>query len=167
MPDATMIYVTHDQVEAMTLANRIVVLQSGKIEQIGTPLELYHTPANRFVAGFIGSPAMNFVDLVQDAGLRTATGDGVLPTVPGAVTLGVRPEDLRLHSTGPVLMRGKIALVENLGELVMAYIDIGSGDPIIVKLPGSSQLRPGEAVALAADPARLHVFDATGWAIAG
>ena len=165
MPGATMIYVTHDQVEAMTLASRIVVLQAGRIEQVGTPLELYHRPANRFVAGFIGSPAMNFVDFAQDGGLRTASGDVVLPANPAAVTLGVRPEDLALHISGPVLLRGKIALVENLGELVMAYIDAGASDPLIVKLAGSSAVSAGDVVALSADPSKLHLFDAAGIAI--
>jgi alpha-glucoside transport system ATP-binding protein len=165
LPGATMIYVTHDQVEAMTLATRIVVLQAGRIEQIGTPLELYHTPANRFVAGFIGSPAMNFVGPVPDAGLRTATGDVILAAMLGAVTLGVRPEDLMLHVKGPVLLRGKVAMVENLGELIIGYVDIGASDPLIVKLPGSSLVRPGDDIALSADPARLHVFDAAGLTI--
>ena len=163
MRDATMIYVTHDQVEAMTLASRIVVLNAGRIEQVGTPLELYHTPANRFVAGFIGSPAMNFVDVVADgAGVKTASGDVVLPPRVGATSLGVRPEDLTLHNAWPVLLRGQVSIVENLGELVMAYVDLNATGPLIVKLPGNSQVKAGEQIALSADPARLHLFDAAG-----
>jgi alpha-glucoside transport system ATP-binding protein len=166
MQDATMIYVTHDQVEAMTLATRIVVLNAGRIEQVGTPLELYHTPANRFVAGFIGSPAMNFVDVASDvAGIRTASGEVVLPPRAGATILGVRPEDLSLHATGPVLLRGRVSIVENLGELVMAYVDVGATDPLIVKLPGAASVRAGDDIALSADPARLHLFDAVGRAV--
>jgi ABC-type sugar transport system ATPase subunit len=167
MPDATMVYVTHDQVEAMTLATRIVVLNAGRIEQVGTPLELYHTPANRFVAGFIGSPAMNFVDVAADGtGVRTASGDVILPARAGAATLGVRPEDLGLHAQGPVLLKGRVAIVENLGELVMAYVDIGDSEPLIVKLPGSSAVKAGDEIAVSADPARLHLFDAAGLRLA-
>jgi ABC-type sugar transport system ATPase subunit len=161
MPDATMIYVTHDQVEAMTLATRIVVLNAGRIEQVGTPLELYHSPANRFVAGFIGSPAMNFVPLAAG---RTASGDTVVTGNPVAVTLGVRPEDIVL-ADGAALLRGTVSIIENLGELVMAYVDIGGAEPLIVKLPGTSMVKAGDAIALAADPARLHFFDADGRAI--
>ena len=121
MPDATMIYVTHDQVEAMTLATRIVVLNAGRIEQIGTPLDLYHTPANRFVAGFIGSPAMNFVDVIADAaGVKSASSDVVLSLRAGATSLGVRPEDLTLHSSGPDLLHRQVSIIKNLGELLMA-----------------------------------------------
>jgi alpha-glucoside transport system ATP-binding protein len=168
MPDATMIYVTHDQVEAMTLATRIVVLNAGRVEQVGTPLELYHMPANKFVAGFIGSPAMNFVDVAKDdAGVRTASGQVVLPPRSGAVTLGVRPEDLALHSAGPVLLRGRVSIVENLGELVMAYVDLGGGEPLIVKLPGASAVKAGDEIALSADAARIHLFNAEGRALRG
>jgi ABC-type sugar transport system ATPase subunit len=161
MPDATMIYVTHDQVEAMTLATRIVVLNAGRIEQVGTPLELYHMPANRFVAGFIGSPAMNFVPI--EAG-KTASGEVVVSANSEAVTLGVRPEDMVL-AEGAALLRGTVSIVENLGELVMAYVDIGGEEPLIVKLAGTSTVKASDTIALCADPARLHLFDAEGRAI--
>jgi ABC-type sugar transport system ATPase subunit len=161
MPDATMIYVTHDQVEAMTLATRIVVLNAGRIEQVGTPLELYHAPANRFVAGFIGSPAMNFVPVVAG---KTASGEVVVSANSEAVTLGVRPEDMLL-AEGAALLRGTVSIVENLGELVMAYVDIGGEEPLIVKLAGTSTVKAGDTIALSADPARLHLFDAEGRAI--
>ncbi|MDH4442452.1 MAG: sn-glycerol-3-phosphate ABC transporter ATP-binding protein UgpC [Rhizobium sp.] len=166
MPDATMIYVTHDQVEAMTLADRIVVLNTGRIEQVGTPLELYHTPANKFVAGFIGSPAMNFVSVLNGAeGLQTASGEVVLPANGTATTLGIRPEDLSLHNGGPVLLRGRVSFIESLGELVMAYVDVGEGEPIIVKLPGSSTIATGEAIALQAEAGRIKLFEADGTSI--
>ena len=164
MPDATMIYVTHDQVEAMTLAIRIVVLNAARIEQVGTPLDLYHTPANRFVAGFIGSPAMNFVDVIADAaGVKSANGDVVLSPRAGATRLGVPPEDLTLHSSDPDLLHRQVSIIKNLGELLMAYVDVNAPQPLIVKLPGSSQVKAGDQIALSADAARLHLFDAAGF----
>jgi ABC-type sugar transport system ATPase subunit len=172
MPDATMIYVTHDQVEAMTLADRIVVMNGGRVEQVGTPLELYHMPANRFVAGFIGSPAMNFLPAeVQRSGpdvrVRTASGDAVaLPAFAGdagnSITLGVRPENLTLAEEGSALMRGQVSVVENLGELITAYVDIGQESPVIVKLPGDAPVALGQQLALAARPEKLHLFDGSG-----
>jgi alpha-glucoside transport system ATP-binding protein len=161
MPGTTMIYVTHDQVEAMTLATRIVVPNVGRIKQVGTPQELYHTPANGFVAGFIGSPAMNLVSLVAG---KTANGDAVVTGRPSAVTLGVRPEDMML-ADGLAQLRGTVPIVENLSELVMAYVDIGGAAPLIVKLPGASAVKAGDKIALAEDAARLHLFDAEGQAI--
>jgi alpha-glucoside transport system ATP-binding protein len=167
MPQTTMIYVTHDQVEAMTLADRIVVMRAGHIEQVGTPLELYHNPANQFVAGFIGSPAMNFVAVtpIVDGQVKSSSGDTVaLPFAfqpSGALMLGVRPEDLVL-TTGPALVRGTASIIENLGELAIAYVDVGGAEPLIVKLPGDSALRQGDAVALSAPQSRLHLFGAGG-----
>jgi ABC-type sugar transport system ATPase subunit len=167
MPETTMIYVTHDQVEAMTLADRIVVMRAGNIEQVGTPLELYHSPANQFVAGFIGSPAMNFVEAIVVAGgeVKTGSGDPVGLSFPfdasGPLTLGVRPEDLVL-TAGPALVRGTASIIENLGELAIAYIDVGAAEPLIVKLPGDSRVRQGDAIALTAPQARLHLFGADG-----
>jgi ABC-type sugar transport system ATPase subunit len=161
MADATIIHVTHDQVVAMTFANRIVVLNAGRIEQVGTPLEQYHTPANRLVAGFIGSPAMNFVPL---EGGMVASGDTVATANAAAMTLGVRPKDL-LRASGQALLRGTVSIIENLGELVMACVDIGGTEPLIVKLPGTCVVKAGDAVALSADAARPHPFDAEGQAI--
>jgi alpha-glucoside transport system ATP-binding protein len=167
MPETTMIYVTHDQVEAMTLADRIVVMRAGLIEQVGTPLELYHHPANRFVAGFIGSPAMNFldVDILSDGRLRAPGGDPAVPPFPvaqgGGIAVGVRPEDLTI-ATGAALVRGRALVVENLGELAIAYVEIDKGEPVIVKLPGDSSLRPGDEIALTAPGTKLHLFDAEG-----
>ena len=170
MPGTTMIYVTHDQVEAMTLADRIVVMRAGEIEQVGTPLELYHKPANRFVAGFIGSPAMNFLParLRGDGAIETSSGDAIrLPLTSPAdegLMLGVRPEDLTL-STGAAVLRGTASLVENLGELAIIYVDVGAAEPVIVKLPGDCTLRPGDAVSLTAPNSRLHLFGPDGSAL--
>ena len=172
MPESTMIYVTHDQVEAMTLASRIVVLHGGDIEQVGTPLELYERPGNVFVARFIGSPAMNmFAGRVTEAGPSGTTveiaGGGVVATpLPGrredvgtAVKLGVRPEDMVL-TDGPALYAGEIAIVEALGETTLLYFTpAGEAEPIIAKLPGIHRLERGQTARLAADPAKLHLFD--------
>lgn len=177
MPDTTMIYVTHDQLEAMTLADRIVVLNAGKIEQVGTPLELYHRPANKFVAGFIGSPAMNFINArVENAGAKTTikTYSGkstVLPYVtPQAlkgesVSIGVRPEDLSLVKATDAIVRGKVEALENLGELKMAYCQIGEAEPLIVKLPGDSAVSRGDMVSLGALAKKVHVFTDQGIAL--
>jgi alpha-glucoside transport system ATP-binding protein len=174
MPETTMIYVTHDQIEAMTLADRIVVLNAGRVEQVGTPMELYHNPANLFVAGFIGSPAMNFIDVRVETGEAGATihskfGDAVpinmsVPqTDSGTMAkVGVRPEDLVVQNSGAVLVRGRVAILENLGELALAYINIGTGDPLIVKLPGGTEVKHGETVGLHAPFDRLHLFDNEG-----
>ena len=175
MPDSTMIYVTHDQVEAMTLASRIVVLHGGDIEQVGTPLELYERPANVFVARFIGSPAMNiFPGRVTAAGPEATTveiagGGTVTAAIPSrpndvgaTVKLGVRPEDLTL-TDGPGLYAGEISIVEALGETTLLYLTPppGGTEPIIAKLPGIHQLQRGQTARLMADPAKLHLFDAS------
>ncbi|MBM7044778.1 MULTISPECIES: ABC transporter ATP-binding protein [Rhizobium] len=171
MPDTTMIYVTHDQVEAMTLADRIVVMNGGRIEQVGTPMELYHKPANKFVAGFIGSPAMNFIkaEVIRqgpEIKVKTATGD--LLTSPfasnsdGAILLGIRPENLFVAEGRAALVRGKVAVVENLGELITAYVDIGSVNQVIVKIPADVDIRIDQTIALSADSAKLHIFDGDG-----
>ncbi|WP_181702014.1 ABC transporter ATP-binding protein [Chthonobacter albigriseus] len=173
MHQTTMIYVTHDQVEAMTLADRIVVLNGGKIEQVGSPMELYHAPDNLFVARFIGSPAMNIIPAKIEAGgmpatVRPLNGQPVQvdANVPAsaagsAATFGVRPEDLR-PTDGPGLFSGNVLLVEKLGEVVLAYIDIGMEEPLIAKLDGDSQLERGQHISVTADADRLHVFDGNG-----
>jgi len=154
LPDTTMIYVTHDQVEAMTLADRIVVLSAGRIEQVGTPLELYTRPQNLFVARFIGSPAMNILN-------REAQPDLAWPE--GAAHCGVRPEDLELTTQGDsVLLSGMVSLVESLGEVTMLYIDIGAEEPLIVKLQGIQHPERNSVVYLRADNSALHWFDDSG-----
>lgn len=119
MPQTTMVYVTHDQVEAMTLADRICILREGKVEQVGTPSELYEAPCSLFVAGFVGSPKMNILN-------------GRFAAAFGAHTVGIRPEHLRLSPT-PANWSGKVILRENLGAEAYLYIDIGAGEPLIVR----------------------------------
>jgi ABC-type sugar transport system ATPase subunit len=174
MSNVTMIYVTHDQVEAMTLADRIVVLRAGIIEQVGTPMELYEQPDNLFVAGFIGSPAMNMVPCTFEksgAGIvvRPDNHDpvSVAADIPASAagtrgTLGVRPEHLGLANGGQPLLKGQLEIVEHLGELTLLYVDCGFGEPIIAKLEGNVKIKRGTEVALAAPREMLHVFDADG-----
>lgn len=178
MPDTTMIYVTHDQVEAMTLADRIVVLRDGRIEQIGTPMELYRRPANLFVAQFIGSPAMNLLPAtvrVVGTETRVELDAGHAPTlrladtaaIDGmAVGLGVRPEDFDV-ATGPdALFEGPVDFVERLGEVLLVYLDAGRpGHPLIAKLPGDAEVTRGDRLRLTAETRHLHVFDGAGRAV--
>ena len=170
MPDTTMIYVTHDQVEAMTLADRIVVLSAGQVAQVGTPMELYHTPANTFVAQFIGSPAMNLLPC-QGAPGGVTLRDGMHVDLPGrpeterAHHVGVRPEHLTL-ATGSALVEGTVLVAEALGEYTQVYLETAAADqPVIVKLPGDLMPSEGDALRLSADPARLHLFGADGLAL--
>ncbi|MEM6356964.1 MAG: sn-glycerol-3-phosphate ABC transporter ATP-binding protein UgpC [Pseudomonadota bacterium] len=148
---ATMVYVTHDQTEAMTLADRIVVLRDGRVEQVGTPLELYHRPANRFVAGFIGSPPMNFL-----------SADALDLATEGTVEIGVRPEDLREAGSGE--FKGEITLVEELGEAHLIHLETPAG-PVVAKLPGPASHVRGSEISLDAARDRLHRFDDEGNAI--
>ena len=151
MLKATMIYVTHDQVEAMTLADRIVVLNGGRIEQVGTPMELYRKPANLFVAGFIGSPRMNCLD-------------GAAAAAHGAATIGVRPEHLVIAGDGG-LWRGTVAHVEHLGADTFVYVDLPDQAVMVARVSSDVDARPGEAIGLSAAPDRLHRFDAEGRAM--
>ncbi len=144
----TMIYVTHDQVEAMTLADRIVVLRAGRIEQVGTPLELYNTPANKFVAGFIGAPHMNFI----------AAATGTLPARPGPARLGIRPHHLFRAGEG---IEATVRLVEELGSETVVHAN-ASGEPLIAVLQGQQKLRAGDPITLGYEPANLHYFDPDG-----
>ena len=146
---ATFIYVTHDQVEAMTLADTIVVLRAGVIEQVGAPLELYHHPANTFVAGFIGSPKMNFFAaalLPQEAA--------------GAATLGVRPEHLMIEAAGP--LAASVRSVENLGAVSYAYAALADGTLLTVALPPEHDVQLDQTLQLAVATGRLYRFDADG-----
>ncbi len=174
--DATMIYVTHDQIEAMTMADRIVVLRAGRIEQVGTPLELYHFPANLFVAGFIGSPKMN----LTPAKLKAMGPEGATVTLPGGkdvvipveasnaaapgsdVTLGVRPEQLTIAADGP--MSGTVAVVEQLGGETLIYVDIGNKVLVTVKAAGSTTVPVGSAVNVAVITDEANLFDKDGMA---
>lgn len=170
MPDSTMVYVTHDQVEAMTLASRIVVLAGGGIAQVGTPLELYERPENEFVARFIGSPAMNLFP-----GTITGTGEvttvsldagGVarssVPSLPEdmgrKVNIGVRPEDLKIAQGAPIFT-GTVSITEALGEVTLLYFnETGAAEPIIGKLQGTHQALKGQEVSLTAESDKVHVF---------
>ena len=155
----TMIYVTHDQVEAMTLADRIAVLKLGVLQQVGTPAQLFGQPANRFVAGFIGSPAMNFLDVSLDEGEARGpdfTLSGLsLPQAESAV-LGVRPHDLRLADSG---LPGHVVLIEPLGWEGYLHTDVG-GVRVVARLEASelSDLTVGDTVHLQPDPAAVHWF---------
>jgi multiple sugar transport system ATP-binding protein/alpha-glucoside transport system ATP-binding protein len=174
MPETTMIYVTHDQVEAMTLADRIVVLKDGRIEQVGSPMELYRHPGNLFVAKFIGSPSMNILPAkVTQAGAATGVdlfGNAVsvpIATPPAAqganISFGVRPEDLYVAKGEKALFSGRIDYIEQLGEVQLLYVDIGrKEEPLVAKLPGNATIKRGETIRLDADAADLHIFDGEG-----
>jgi lactose/L-arabinose transport system ATP-binding protein len=162
---ATMIYVTHDQVEAMTLADKIVVLRAGRVEQVGAPMDLYHDPDNRFVAGFIGSPSMNFVEgTVTDGAVRlSALGDRVVPTqvsLPGEgarVLVGLRPQILRLTAgPGPV----RLDLRERLGGVSFVHLLLPDGGKLIVEARGDCDLAEDTTVVVDFDPADALFFDA-------
>ena len=169
---ATVVYVTHDQVEAMTMADRIVVLNKGTVAQQGAPMELYHRPENEFVATFIGSPKMNVIPMTASrngsgAALTSGIGlelglpdpDGRIPQ--GEVRLGVRPEHLKLAADGHGNFETEVLIVERLG--VETYLTVAGGDePLIVRTEGDMMLRPGDRVSLRVDPDTCHVFDATG-----
>jgi multiple sugar transport system ATP-binding protein len=165
----TMIYVTHDQVEAMTLADRIVLLNEGRIEQQGEPLALYEHPANRFVAGFLGQPKMNFVPAVMgpDGSLRLPDQAQAIATRPGIagtrgkVELGIRPDAISLVESGG--LPASVVLVERLGSSSLLHARVaGLNTLLTVELPGTYQAAAGTTVQLAIDSARVHVFDASG-----
>jgi len=164
----TIVFVTHDQIEAMTMADRIVIMKDGHIQQVGTPSEVYHTPANTFVARFIGAPSMNMLPAMATNGtLRLSTGTEI--TLPGrangAVTLGVRPDDLGL-SDGMPLINGRVTVREPLGPETLIYVDTGVGGEVIAKADGRTPPAVGTEVTLHAAPENLHLFDAeTGQAI--
>ena len=164
---ATMIYVTHDQVEAMTLADRIVVLEAGRVRQVGSPMDLYENPANLFVAGFIGSPAMNV--LPGEARNGTLRVQGVvqglsLPAgVPdGPVTLGVRPEDLVLRDPEGAPVQGAVVLIERLGGQSVSHIELPDRTLLIAQSQGNTPLKEGEAVGIDLAASKSHLFGADG-----
>ena len=146
--DATMVYVTHDQVEAMTMADRIVVLNKGIIEQVGSPLDLYNKPNSVFVSGFIGSPKMNLIS-------------GAVAVKHTAATIGIRPEHIALLGTGGDV-QGTIVLTEHLGSDSFLHVDAGEAGRLTVRAPGDYLGKPGQAVSLGFDKARIHRFDSQG-----
>jgi multiple sugar transport system ATP-binding protein len=171
---STMVYVTHDQVEAMTMADTIVVLRDGAVEQIGTPIELYARPRNQFVAGFLGTPQMNMLK----AKIRMVTGDGVILAVDGGrgalhatvdgtgthadtdCTLGIRPEHMAISGTGE--MAGTVLATEMLGAETIVFANLQSGETVTASIPGIRSLQPGATVRFSADRRFVHVFDNKG-----
>jgi multiple sugar transport system ATP-binding protein len=176
--DATMIYVTHDQVEAMTLADRIVVLNAGAVEQFGSPLELYHHPRNLFVAGFIGSPRMNFLDgevaSVSPNGVTVDLGGGAALSAPvpqnglsagQKVTLGLRPEHLIEGGGGAGELKGRVIAVERLGGESYIYLDRSGAEPLVVKAEGSSQTKVADLLPVGVPASACYLFDEQGRAL--
>ncbi|OYW61269.1 MAG: ABC transporter ATP-binding protein [Rhodobacterales bacterium 12-65-15] len=163
---ATMIYVTHDQVEAMTLADKIVVLRAGRVEQVGRPLDLYNDPDNRFVAGFIGSPAMNFVaGVVEGPGRVTAPGLGhlveteaALPGKGATVTVGLRPQHFTIDPKGDT---HRVEMTEALGGVSYVHLSAGTGEKLIVERHDQINLAPGAMVGLGFDGGKAMVFDSS------
>jgi ABC-type sugar transport system ATPase subunit len=173
---ATMIYVTHDQIEAMTLADRIVVLRAGRVEQIGTPLELYNQPANRFVAGFIGAPHMNFFQgaVTSDGkggkrielrgGHHLAMAAGHLEHADGELTIGVRPQHIKIgkRDDGAAAVAARVRLVEELGSETVVHATAEGQPRIVATLPGQQRVRSGDSVALSFDWQDMHLFGEDG-----
>ncbi len=165
---STMIYVTHDQTEAMTLADKIVVLRGGVVEQSGSPSDLYERPANRFVAGFIGSPRMNFLAARAQSGrLTLAGGDGSVSFdgADGEVTLGIRPEHFRIGDPEPRLSI-LVDVVEYLGGTLFLYGTTPDGTSLVVEARDQTDIRPGDRVPLGFAPRHQHLFDTKGRRIA-
>ncbi len=154
----TAVYVTHDQTEAMTLADRIVVMKDGAVQQIGTPLDLYDAPANLFVAGFLGSPAMNFL---RGGSARKLAADRALPP---EVVLGVRPQDFtltpRAGATGSAPLAGRVEVRELMGSEAFLHLTTPAGN-VVLRTEAHHAAREGEQVAVFVDPSKLHLFDPT------
>ena len=181
----TMVYVTHDQVEAMTLADRIVVLRAGKVEQIGAPAELYDRPVNTFVAGFIGSPRMNFLNMqvaavearqmqLKHAGLSSATSsatislplrEGAVVRAGDAVTLGLRPEHIELGNAAPIGLTVRAEYLENLGSSSQIHAKTSDGATLTVQVQGRVSAQRGDVLQVSAQPQRAYVFNADGRAL--
>jgi multiple sugar transport system ATP-binding protein len=169
---ATTIFVTHDQVEAMTLAERIIVMNAGRIEQIGAPMQIYSRPASEFVARFVGSPSMNFLEATVSrdgafadlafaggATLKTRIPSSLLPAA-RAFRLGIRAEAVRVDPNG--LVPGKVEVVERLGDRTHLHVRLADGSTLIAEDAGASRAARGDEVRLRLDPAEAHLFDDTG-----
>ncbi|MFP7672674.1 ABC transporter ATP-binding protein [Marivita sp. S0852] len=154
---ATMIYVTHDQVEAMTMADKIVVLNGGRVEQVGTPMELYHTPNSRFVAEFIGSPAMNVFS--PKAGLTD------LALNPATAFVGCRPEHFELVAPGQGHADATVTVKEQLGGESLLYLGLAGGTNVVARVDGDDATDVGQSIGLRIPPKRLHQFDSSGHAL--
>ncbi len=170
---ATMIYVTHDQVEAMTLADKIVVLDQGKVMQVGAPLELYHHPQNLFVAGFIGSPKMNLLTVdAKGAGagkITVSSGDLAATTfdinetiTSESVVMGIRPQALKLVPTDQAQLPATVRIVEHLGNETVINAELASGGNILAIVPGDAPLKYGEKIGLSFETADAHLFHTSG-----
>ena len=172
--DATMIYVTHDQTEAMTMADKIVVLDQGKISQSGSPMDLYHNPQNVFVGGFIGSPKMNFIRtrilkkssqsisidlLAQKSFLLKKTSTNLM--IGDEITLGIRPEHLKVSKSLKDAWTGKVFVVEKLGSGTFLYLE-KEGEPLVVETDGDSKIKVGDTINIAFDPNKCHIFNSSG-----
>lgn len=174
---STMIYVTHDQIEAMTMADKIVVLRTGSVEQVGTPLELYHHPQNQFVAGFIGSPKMNFVPAVvmgvsqQTVTVKLDSGKQVTLPVDGSgldvgdrVTVGIRPEHCSLADQDTALLSGTVEVVEHLGEAGLVYVQAGGDELFVARVTGDTAIVTGSSIGIHARVEDCYLFDQNGQA---
>ena len=166
---ATMILVTHDQVEAMTLADRIVVMKDRKVQQVGSPMEIYDRPANRFVASFVGSPPMNFLPVaVGEGGARVTLGDGTVVATAvrgfagGSGELGLRAEHVRVCAAGEGQLSAVVDLVERLGERTLVYGRLKDGTAVVAEDAGASRVRMGDTVGLKVEGSAAHLFDADG-----
>jgi multiple sugar transport system ATP-binding protein len=171
---ATMVFVTHDQIEAMTLATRVAVMNKGHIEQVAAPMEIYRRPATRFVAGFVGSPAMNFLGVQRLAdvdgcvavrlpgGAELRTGVRTAAGLDGALTLGVRPEALLPQERGELV--GRAEVVERLGERTLVHVLLDDGTLVVAEAQRDSDVNAGDPMQLRFDPRHVHLFDASGTA---
>jgi multiple sugar transport system ATP-binding protein len=166
--NATFVYVTHDQAEAMTMADRIVVMSKGRIEQVGTPLDIYNRPATRFVAGFFGTPTMNFLQgrveldgsgrCFRSAGIEQPLPDGVPAAVAGReVVLGVRSEHVVVGDGAEA--KGTVQLIEPLGDVTLVYFDYGQAAPLVAKVGPSTPLKPGSSLSFRFAADHCHLFD--------
>ncbi|PHV40103.1 ABC transporter ATP-binding protein [Janthinobacterium sp. BJB304] len=173
--NATIVYVTHDQVEAMTLGDKIVVMHGGHIQQAGTPLELYQQPANRFVAGFIGAPMMNFFEgkviAAEEDGVRVALASGQEITAlvdpaglraGDAVTVGLRAEHILENGDGGARFQGVVSLVEHLGEANFIYLSLDNGQELVIRGDGNNRVPLGQPFTVSAASSAFHLFDAQG-----
>jgi ABC-type sugar transport system ATPase subunit len=163
---ATMIYVTHDQVEAMTMADKIVVLNAGRIEQVGAPMDLYNRPNSEFVAGFIGAPAMNFLMADLRDGQVTVEGVALGPAPSGTVKLGIRPEHIGLRPQGQGQLPATVSLTETLGGDAYLYVQLAGGQTLVVRAEGDTTLGHGAVVGLDLPLHRQHHFAADGRTLA-
>ncbi|MCE2739422.1 MAG: sn-glycerol-3-phosphate ABC transporter ATP-binding protein UgpC [Rhodobacter sp.] len=163
---ATMVYVTHDQVEAMTMADKIVVLNAGRIEQAGAPMDLYNRPATQFVAGFIGAPSMNFLTVRMQAGQALVEGVSLGAAPEGTVQLGIRPEHLVLRPAGAGQLQATVSICETLGGDAYLYVRLQDGQTLVVRTDGNTTLDHGSVVGLDFPAARQHHFAPDGRTLA-